>query len=326
MPAVSSRIIQMGPFNRSIEKLCAVGRVEKWGQRMEGADGKREREEWKEETSRESETVRLAIINHICCCWRRPRILATRQTLQLPLHPLSIFLYQLGHSPPPLPTGCAGPCLRHPAQFALFVLTLWKSDIMAANKTQNEAEHTGSGPSAASQIDLQISSCAKIKPDYGRSPLYYRSFFWFLQCGIFFNVHFHFLLRLRLNASALRNAWWRKTQFAGESHGGLNHHFSKIGRRSLTGSRARRVKKKISVWLALLPVLSISLINYFFFERERAAVAAGQTSLTRRPPLPWPSLILLHQMWMQGQFVKSFPVWAMSGKHRQLSEQEFGKR
>lgn len=35
-----------------------------------------------------------------------------------------------------------------------------------------------------------------------------------------------------------------KLNLAGESHGGLNyHHFSKIGRRSLTGSRARRVKK-----------------------------------------------------------------------------------
>lgn len=43
---------------------------------------KSEREERKEETSGESETVRLAIINHIRC-WRRPRILATRQTLHL---------------------------------------------------------------------------------------------------------------------------------------------------------------------------------------------------------------------------------------------------
>lgn len=115
----------MGPFNRSIEMLLGEG---EWGGfrsgedgGREGADGKSEREEWKEETSRESETVRLAIINHICC-WRRPRILATRQALRLPLRPLSIFLYQLGHSffpspsaPPPLPssplryTGCTGP-------------------------------------------------------------------------------------------------------------------------------------------------------------------------------------------------------------------------
>lgn len=129
MPAVSSRISQTGPFNRSIEMLLAVvvvvGGVEM--RRMEGADGKSEREEWKEETSGESETVRLAIINHICC-WRRPRILATRQALRLPLHPLSIFLYQLGHSPhtpppPRTPTRTTGPWLTHPAQFALFVLT-----------------------------------------------------------------------------------------------------------------------------------------------------------------------------------------------------------
>lgn len=44
---------------------------------------KSEREERKEETSRKSETVRLAIINHIRS-WRPPRILATRQTLRLP--------------------------------------------------------------------------------------------------------------------------------------------------------------------------------------------------------------------------------------------------
>lgn len=43
---------------------------------------KSEREERKEETSGESETARLAIINHIRC-WRRPCILATRQTLRL---------------------------------------------------------------------------------------------------------------------------------------------------------------------------------------------------------------------------------------------------
>ena len=52
---------------------------------MRAEDGesqwKSEREERKEETSRESETVRLAIINHIRC-WRRPCILATRHTLR----------------------------------------------------------------------------------------------------------------------------------------------------------------------------------------------------------------------------------------------------
>lgn len=57
---------------------------------MRLADGesqcKSEREERKEETSRKSETVRLAIINHIRS-WRPPRILATRQTLRLPSVP-----------------------------------------------------------------------------------------------------------------------------------------------------------------------------------------------------------------------------------------------
>lgn len=51
---------------------------------------KSEREERKKETSAESETVRLAIINHIRC-WRRPRILATRQTLRLSSIPISFF-------------------------------------------------------------------------------------------------------------------------------------------------------------------------------------------------------------------------------------------
>lgn len=51
---------------------------------------KSEREERKKETSAESETVRLAIINHIRC-WRRPRILATRQTLHLSSIPISFF-------------------------------------------------------------------------------------------------------------------------------------------------------------------------------------------------------------------------------------------
>lgn len=188
MPAVSSRISQTGPFNRSIEMLHAGGRVEEWGRRMEGADGKSEREEWKEETSRESETVRLAIINHICC-WRRPRILATRQTLRLPLHPLSIFLYQLGHSFFP-PTDCTGLCLRHPAQFALFALTLWKSDIMAANKTQKQsrAHRLTAGKiyrTAASQTDLQISSSAEIKPDYRRTPFVLPAVFMVLQSVVY---------------------------------------------------------------------------------------------------------------------------------------------
>lgn len=43
---------------------------------------KSESKESKEETSGESQTVRLAIINHIRC-WRQPRILATTQTLHL---------------------------------------------------------------------------------------------------------------------------------------------------------------------------------------------------------------------------------------------------
>lgn len=81
MPAVSTQISQTGPVNRSIEMLRIEMRVED-GE----SEWKSEREERKEETSGESETVRLAIINHICC-WRRPRILATRQTLRLPSIP-----------------------------------------------------------------------------------------------------------------------------------------------------------------------------------------------------------------------------------------------
>lgn len=77
MPAVSTQICKKGPVNRPIEILRREMRV---------VDGeiqwKSEREERKEETSGESETVRLAIINHIRC-WRRPCILATRQTLHL---------------------------------------------------------------------------------------------------------------------------------------------------------------------------------------------------------------------------------------------------
>lgn len=73
----------------------------------------------------------------------------------------------------------------------------------------------------------------------------------------------------------------------------------------------------------LLCYLFFLLIAFF----ERAVMPAGQTSLTRHPPpLPCPSLILLRLMRMQGQFVKSFPVWGMSGKHRLLSEQQVGKR
>lgn len=73
MPAVSTWISQRGPVNRSIEML----RIE---MRLEDGESqwKSEREERKEETSRKSETVRLAIINHIRS-WRPPRILATRQ-------------------------------------------------------------------------------------------------------------------------------------------------------------------------------------------------------------------------------------------------------
>lgn len=169
MPAVSTQISQTGPFNRSIEMLRREVRLEDGG-----SCWKSEREERKEETSRESETVRLAIINHICC-WRRPRILATRQTLRLPLHPLSIFFYQLGHSFCPC---CTGPCFRNPARFVLFVLTLWKSDIMAADlrpvqreklKHRLTHEHTHNGKiykTVISQTYLQISSSINIKSNY----------------------------------------------------------------------------------------------------------------------------------------------------------------
>lgn len=77
MPAVSPQISQTEPVNRPVEMLRIEMRVED-GERQ----WKSEREERKEETSRESETVRLAIINHIHS-WRRSRILATRQTLRL---------------------------------------------------------------------------------------------------------------------------------------------------------------------------------------------------------------------------------------------------
>lgn len=90
-----------------------------------------------------------------------------------------------------------------------------------------------------------------------------------------------------------------KLNLAGESHGGLNyHHFSKIGRRSLTGSRARRVRKSQCRLHSFQCYLFFLLIAFFF---ERAAMPAGQTSFTRHPPpLPCPSLILLRLMRMQG--------------------------
>lgn len=77
MPAVSTQISQTGPVNRPVEMLRIEMRVEDGESQW-----KSEREERKEETSGERETVRLAIINHIRC-WRRPRILATRQTRRL---------------------------------------------------------------------------------------------------------------------------------------------------------------------------------------------------------------------------------------------------
>ncbi|CAJ1083727.1 -acylglycerol-3-phosphate O-acyltransferase ABHD5 [Xyrichtys novacula] len=77
MPAASTQISQTEPVNRSVEMLRAEMRVED-GQ----SQWKSERKERKEEASRESETVRLAIINHIRC-WRQQCILATRQTLRL---------------------------------------------------------------------------------------------------------------------------------------------------------------------------------------------------------------------------------------------------
>lgn len=77
MPAVSTQISQKEPVNRPVEMLRIEMRVEDGESQW-----KSEREERKEETSGESETVRLAIINHIRC-WRRLRILATRQTLRL---------------------------------------------------------------------------------------------------------------------------------------------------------------------------------------------------------------------------------------------------
>lgn len=70
-----------GPVNRSIEMLRIEMRLEDGESWWES-----EREERKEETSRKSETARLAIINHIRS-WRPPRILATRQTLRLPSVP-----------------------------------------------------------------------------------------------------------------------------------------------------------------------------------------------------------------------------------------------
>lgn len=77
MPAVSTQISQTEPVNRPVEMLWIELRVEDGESQW-----KSEREERKEESSGESETGRLAIINHIRC-WRRPRILATRQTHRL---------------------------------------------------------------------------------------------------------------------------------------------------------------------------------------------------------------------------------------------------
>lgn len=77
MPAVSTQISQTEPVNRPVEMLRIELRVEDGESQW-----KSEREERKEESSGESETGRLAIINHIRC-WRRPRILATRQTHRL---------------------------------------------------------------------------------------------------------------------------------------------------------------------------------------------------------------------------------------------------
>lgn len=81
MPAVSTQISQTGPVNSSIEMLRIEMRVEDGESQW-----KSEREERKKDTSGESKTVRLAIINYIRC-WRRPCILATRQTLRLPFIP-----------------------------------------------------------------------------------------------------------------------------------------------------------------------------------------------------------------------------------------------
>lgn len=77
MPAASTQISQTGPVNRPVEMLRTEMSVEDGESQW-----KSEREERKEETSGESETVRLAIINHIRC-WRQPCILATRQSLRL---------------------------------------------------------------------------------------------------------------------------------------------------------------------------------------------------------------------------------------------------
>lgn len=113
MPAVSTQISQTGPVNRPVEMLRIEMRVEDGESQW-----KSEREERKEETSRESETVRLAIINHIRC-WRQPRILATTQTLRLSSIPFLsanslvtlITHTALGLAPKTHTTEC-GLCLR----------------------------------------------------------------------------------------------------------------------------------------------------------------------------------------------------------------------
>lgn len=101
MPVASTEISKTGQVNRSVEILRTEMKEED-----EESLWKSEREERKKETSRESETVRLAIINHIRC-WRRLRILATRQSLHLSsipfCLPLSLITFithnALGHGP-----------------------------------------------------------------------------------------------------------------------------------------------------------------------------------------------------------------------------------
>lgn len=115
MSAINTQIGETRPANTPV--------VVQWIE-MEAEDGESQwerEEERKEETNGESETVRLAIINHIRC-WRRPCILATRQpphppipclpSLCLPLTAWSLLFPILHWAMPQKPTTVCGLCLQ----------------------------------------------------------------------------------------------------------------------------------------------------------------------------------------------------------------------
>lgn len=117
-----------------------------------GSQWKSEREGKKEETSRKSETVRLAIINHIRS-WRPPGILATRQTLRLPSAPFpscSSSLVTLISHPAPGHALKSGPSQAGPAW--LSVPSTFQQDALGLHK--------------ASAVQRECAACKQKKRDH----------------------------------------------------------------------------------------------------------------------------------------------------------------